>query len=400
MVSDKILAENISSQLGGGYWQVNGQYFFSKIDCLRYASQIKKYDVTFHYHDEFYKSLSWNNEPSEPLEELYRRRAQQLRDKYDYIILSFSGGSDSYNILDIFLKNKIHIDCIATSYPIQAIEKLQPYFNPADDSAGNLIFEYSQVAHPKLLEVAKLSPKTEIAVLDYTDTAINMIGNNKLHAMPVGGIGLAPGLAGHYMIGQKVRQYAEKGTAVYLTGVDKPKIGFNPRTKKFGTYFEDISLVLGKYTKEAFDGYNPIVEHFYYTTDMPEVWQKQLHIFKRALEPMIHSSEDMPEAVKRLMYLTPKDNYIFYVHNMFFKKLLYKDWNESFFQAKKPSGFFFQENSDWYLKSNLVGTRAKDYHHGQVMDLLSDINPRFIDYDHNGKPLQFKGLSTQPIPIS
>ena len=81
MVSDKNLAENIATQLGGGYWEVDNHYFFSKVECLRYASRIKNYDVTFHYHDEFYNSLQWHTEPSESLEELYRIRAQQLRDK-------------------------------------------------------------------------------------------------------------------------------------------------------------------------------------------------------------------------------------------------------------------------------------------------------------------------------
>lgn len=401
MVSDKILAENISTQLGSGYWEVDNHYFFSKAECLRYASSIKNYNVSFHYHDEFYNSLQWHTEPSESLDELYKRRAQQIRDKYDYIILSFSGGSDSYNVLDVFLKNGIHIDCVATSYPIQAIEKLKPYFNPKDRSAGNVIFEYTEVAHPKLLEVAKLSPKTEIAVLDHTNTAIDMLTSGKLHLMPVGGIGAAPGLAGHYLIGQKVREYSEKGKAVYLTGVDKPKIGYNPRSKRFGTYFEDISLVLGNWTKDAFNGYNPYVEHFYYTMDMPEVWQKQLHILKRVLEPLMNKdANERPEILNRLTKLSPNNNYMFYAHDMFFKKLLYKDWSESFFQAGKPSGFFFQEHSNWYLNSELTSKREKDYHYGQVMEFLHGIDPKFIRYDSNGRPLQFTGFVTPSIAIS
>lgn len=400
MVSDKLLAESISTQLGSGYWKVGDRYFFNKAECLRYATSINDFNVTFHYHDEFYNSLQWHTEPSESLEELYRRRAQQLRDKYDYIILSFSGGSDSYNVLDTFLKNGIHIDCIATSYPVQAIEKLKSTFNPNDTSANNAIFEFTEVALPKLKEVAKLSPKTEIAILDHTNTAIDMILANKLHTMPVGGVGASPGLAGHYMIGEKVREYNEKGKAVYLTGVDKPKIAYNTKNKKFGTYFDDVSLVLGNWNKDAYSGYNPNVEHFYYTTEMPELWQKQLHILKRAVMPIIQmAEEDRPDFFKKLTMKTVNNNYMFYVHDIFFKKLIYNTWSENFFQAGKPSGFFFQEHSNWFLKGDLTDKRSKDYHYGQVMEILNGIDPKFIIHDSNGKPLQFNYLQTKPIAI-
>lgn len=398
MVSDKKLATEIAGLYGGGYWKVNDKFFFNKAACLRYATEIKNFKISFHYNDEFYSTLDWSHEPNESLEELYKQRALQLREEYDYIILSFSGGADSYNVLDTFIKNNIHIDCVATSYPIKAIEKLKASFNRNDQSAGNVIFEYSEVAHPKLVELAKISPKTEIAVLDHTDTAIDMLGSGKLHLMPVGGIGAAPGLAGHYLIGQKVREYAERGKAVYLTGVDKPKIGYNPNNKKFGTYFEDISLVLGNWTDEAFNGYKPFVEHFYYTTKMPSILKKQLCILKRVLEPMLNSDEPSM-IIKRLAKISENKNFYFYMHDIFFKKLLYSTWSEDFFQADKPSGFFFQEHSNWYLKGDLTDKRAKDYHYGQVMEFLHGIDPCLINYNAAGLPLKFKSFSTSPISI-
>lgn len=401
MVSDKSLANTISGRYGGGYWKIGEKYFFDKAECLRYASLKKDFNITFHYNDEFYSTLQWKEEPKESLKELYKQRAIQLREKYDYIILSFSGGSDSYNVLDSFLDNGIFIDCVATSYPIKAIEKLKHTFDARNRSAENVIFEYTEVAHPKLLEVSKVSPKTEIAVLDHTDTAIDMLLGGKLHIMPVGGIGAAPGLAGHYLIGQKVREYAKRGKAVYVTGVDKPKIFYNPITKNFGTYFDDISLVLGNWTKDAFDGYRPYVEHFYYTTDMPAIWQKQLALYKRALAPILDRPwQDINDALKQTIYIYPSGNYVFNVHHIFFKKLLYENWNDAIFQAGKPSGYFFQEHSNWYIKSDLTDKRAKDYHYGQVMEFLHGIDPSLIIHNTSGLPLKFKNFSTKPILIS
>jgi len=55
-------------------------------------------------------NADWSIEPTRPLQEMYRLRAQQIRDTYDYVVLYFSGGSDSITALNAFVKNNIHID--------------------------------------------------------------------------------------------------------------------------------------------------------------------------------------------------------------------------------------------------------------------------------------------------
>jgi len=47
---------------------------------------------------------------SESLDFLYALRARQLREKYDYLVLYFSGGADSTNILKTFIDNNIFLD--------------------------------------------------------------------------------------------------------------------------------------------------------------------------------------------------------------------------------------------------------------------------------------------------
>jgi hypothetical protein len=64
----------------------------------------------FYFYDHIFDQVDWTIEPSETLDELYRIRAQEIRDTYDYVILCYSGGHDSSNVLDVFYRNKIHID--------------------------------------------------------------------------------------------------------------------------------------------------------------------------------------------------------------------------------------------------------------------------------------------------
>ena len=62
-----------------------------------------------------FDKFEWNKEPVDSWKEICKKRAQQLRDSYDYIILYYSGGSDTTTVLNAFLDNNIHIDEIVTT---------------------------------------------------------------------------------------------------------------------------------------------------------------------------------------------------------------------------------------------------------------------------------------------
>jgi hypothetical protein len=66
-------------------------------------------NLSFHISSNFDKA-DWSIEPALSLQEMYRIRAQQIRDSYDYVVLYFSGGSDSITALNAFIKNNINID--------------------------------------------------------------------------------------------------------------------------------------------------------------------------------------------------------------------------------------------------------------------------------------------------
>ena len=64
----------------------------------------------------------WLIEPPESIEELRKQRAQQLRDKYDYLVLYYSGGSDSQTVMNSFVNNNIDLDQIVISVPSHSID--------------------------------------------------------------------------------------------------------------------------------------------------------------------------------------------------------------------------------------------------------------------------------------
>lgn len=82
-----------------------GIIYPTHIDAIRSFKKCK-----FYYNDAFYDSLDWKTPSALSLDELYKLRAEEIRSKYDYVVLCLSGGVDSRNVLESFLKNNILID--------------------------------------------------------------------------------------------------------------------------------------------------------------------------------------------------------------------------------------------------------------------------------------------------
>ena len=96
-----------------GYYTVGDFRSYSKFEAASVHEKTSK-PLLWNFNRVTYDCYDWTQEPPESLNELYRIRAQQIREKYDYLVLWFSGGADSTNVLDAFLKNNIKLDDVAT----------------------------------------------------------------------------------------------------------------------------------------------------------------------------------------------------------------------------------------------------------------------------------------------
>ena len=106
-----------------GYYQVGDSIFDLKIPALLAASRAG-ISPTWHYHHDVYQKQDWTGPIKSSLDEIYQKRAKQLRSKYDYIVLSFSGGSDSWTVLDAFRSSNTHLDEVFVRWPKKATENL------------------------------------------------------------------------------------------------------------------------------------------------------------------------------------------------------------------------------------------------------------------------------------
>ena len=115
-----------------GYYLVNGLEFDSKLQACIYATQLNK-DVKWIFNDWMFSKYPWHVEPSETLDQLYDQRARQLREKYDYIIISYSGGADSHNIVSSFIRQGLHIDELV----VNTMESITDKFTVVDPTVKN-----------------------------------------------------------------------------------------------------------------------------------------------------------------------------------------------------------------------------------------------------------------------
>jgi hypothetical protein len=398
---DEIIARQMSRELTAGFWKVDDKCFFNKRECLLYATKIKNYSITFHYLDDMYRSVDWSTESTKTLDQLYCDRALQLREKYDYLILMFSGGSDSTNILDTFLNNNIPIDEVVTLYPVQVIEKTYSKFDIADKKNTNLMFEFKTAASPKLKKISQSHPNIKISIIDWAADAIDLCNSDLMNNINMcTSDTFSPTLSQYHMLGKlaRDRHKTHKRVAV-ISGIDKPRIGYNPNTEKIGTWIDDISVTFNNVSSHTgLDGFKLRVEFFYYTPDMVDIWKKQCQLMNRAICPMV-SQHPRPEIYKHIQNRSPRGNEVFNVHDNFFKKILYSTWDTTIYQANKPNSHWYNETSAWFW-SDLIDKRTKEYYTGQLNSFISGVDPRFIVWDATTKlPLRFINFSTRPIHI-
>lgn len=93
------------------FYTDDGSIFLNKAEARHYAHATGQ-GLYLYYYDHVYSKVNWQIEPPGTLDFYYKEQAQKIRDEYEYVILCYSGGEDSTNILETFYYNNIKLDKI------------------------------------------------------------------------------------------------------------------------------------------------------------------------------------------------------------------------------------------------------------------------------------------------
>ena len=105
----KMIAEDVP------HWEYKGKKYHSKMQAYL-AAKSDWSSVHFNLYDNVFTKYDWTQRPDIDIEDMYDRRIIQLREKYDYIRIGYSGGTDSTAMLRAAHRTGVHVDEIFVYY--------------------------------------------------------------------------------------------------------------------------------------------------------------------------------------------------------------------------------------------------------------------------------------------
>jgi hypothetical protein len=360
----------------GYYTYNNSKPFYTRETAFDDMLVTQNYNskLEFHFYDDIFDKINWSIEPDIDISTLYKMRAQQLRDKYDHLILGFSGGSDSTQILNTFLKNNIFIDEIQIHHYDKAVSRLGEDV-VANDTELMEFLEYRYAALPMLEKVKQISPKTKISSIDTSDPAYQDIETKKFDYFGADNkypsthklFATVPRMMGFYLTHYNQTIVETPKRTGFIRGFEKPNLLIDfKNTKNLVFSFSDFVMrdVTRTVKGQISDEYE--IENFYWSGDAPLIPIKQSHMIKKILES--NQTFYNTFCFRQLDYLNhfrlgkrgyPKTSSIERIYN----KIIYPDWTDSIFAAPKPTTI----NPDIKLIEALLG--SKTFTHETINEL-------------------------------
>jgi len=344
-----------------GYYIVGDIEFDSKIRAFLHANEQNK-EVKWMFNNNIFKTHNWSIEPTESLDVLYDQRSKSIREKYDYVIISYSGGSDSHNILMSFIRQDLFIDEIIINHTNKLTDKYID-LDLLNKTSKNAHAEWYLHALPMLKEISKKIPKTKITILDMSDSlfdSLESIGDeswilNKREQMNLVGM-----TRFNYIHFNSVRKTYDKGKKIALIlGVEKPRTSID--RGDFYITFQDRPANIVTIAEHMREYSNSKIELFYWSPDSLKILTKQAHVIKKWLEAF-------PENQILWKAWVPPETFRL-VHERILRSLLYTTWDDSWYQVDKAVKDWYSEFDSWFY----------DYYHDSKAFRIWESGIKYVD---------------------
>jgi hypothetical protein len=386
-----------------GYWTVDGIPFFSKPAAYDYViSQDRKISsgthdkpIRYAFNDAILSAADWTKEP-EPntsIKEFYRRRAQQLRDKYDYVILMYSGGPDSTNVLRTFVDNDILIDEIVNfnSYDrtgvLEKTNHNRDYYYNVEPTLKRLIIDNNL--------------KTKITIVDEIEATKQYwgdcikAGNEDIlfENVPAPTMFLARPIGFKYI--PHIWKMIQAGKNICIVvGSDKCDIHADLENNKYFWFTGDVhkgEISTNHLTIPELKNFNGF-EFFYHSPDCVPLLIKQAHILKNFLDtntnkelysfndPSVHVSLRSRISFQCQNKRLPESNLRYDIYH----KILYPDWRPAII-TPKPRNLVLRPEDSWWIHKLQPELRSV-FSHGLLKNIKKYKDLGFYPGDLRGLP--------------
>jgi hypothetical protein len=250
------------------FYYYNDLIFNSKIEAI----QSCKNNLFYDYHGNIFDQIQWHSEPETKIADLYSLNALRLREKYDYLILCFSGGYDSTQILETFVHNNIKLDKIITvgAFSKDADSNSDENMNiEAYKNAFTLIEKYNLSSIYETFDYTKwFENPANFSLFEYGEKWVDEMGSL---------------FSPHHFFWRDLEEiiipnsWKDKKTGI-IFGIEKPYLFY----EKPNLYFSFKDSLVNQYGNRYHSEFSDRV-FFFWDPTFPDILKKQLHLLKKAV---------------------------------------------------------------------------------------------------------------------
>ena len=357
-----------------GYYTCDGIEFESKIQALQ-LSTITHKPVEWHFNRWEFGQHNWMVEPPETLDQLYQRRARQIREQYDYVIVSFSGGSDSWNIMRAFMDQGLLVDEIVSNWALDASSKYV-VLDSTQRNSWNNVAEYHLNCVERIKEIQARSPATKITVNDTSQALIDTfltVDDASWTATKREVLNPTGATSYNYKYFNEIRKRFDRDKKIAIVlGQDKPKLII--KDNQLYTYFIDKIVNLNDIQEHLGDYPNCHTLFFYWSSDSCDILAKQAHTILRLIN-------QNPRLVTVFSTTDPQVQRI--ILEPILRRWLYSTWDTTRFQVHKPQGDWNSTLDYWFIHG-WQGTREHAIWQAGIQHVISSLDPKYLAKDKNG----------------
>jgi len=232
-------------------------YYPTKLAVMTSGEDINDLEIV---HDNgFWDTVDWTKEPTESFISLLHARCHQLRQKYSYLILYYSGGSDSDTVLQSFISSGVRLDEVV-------INRIS--FNDKDAPLKDI-----ELAIQKLRSYSKLIPDTRITINNINEDLISEFADKQqwIDTPYNGTIGMMRRFTVDDFSEYDHQLLNRRGSIAHIFADIKPTLSY--KNNKWYTWLTNWSTST-----------NLVGEWFYTSTELPSLHLKQVHMAKNYFE--------------------------------------------------------------------------------------------------------------------
>lgn len=322
-----------------GFYKVGHKTTYSKFEAVEWSKRSPD-KLEWDFNRNVFDAIDWKKEPDGDLWEMYKERARQIRAAYDYVVLWYSGGSDSHNMLCAWIEAGCKIDEIATTWNYEATGDYQNHYN-------------AEIKNVVLPDIKLLQEKFQFKfrIVDISQFCVDLFDAWKTEFEYNVNFHLSPNNPARNIFREKIDDYKniiEQGKKLcFVWGKEKPMLSHDNQ-KTYFQFYDNIDNCVGPYVQHNYHkGW--FDELFYWNPDYPLIPVKQSHVILN----FIKHCDDIIHFTEKFSYNGYSKRFKKYLKDETVKMLLYPKWSNDIFCNGKTSSFTYSIRDEWFLKSNL-----------------------------------------------